>query len=178
MEITKMEPRLYTYRLVPDKKDPEYASCTWARFGFDCDNGRLDIHGDAGDYSYGWGFNEHENFMHLMSRIDKHYLLSKISDRSVFLLEESIQANIKEIELNGWECYGIKSEEEWESIKQEILDIDEQTEIEFYYALDAILPYMESESFMVEKDYPYGAKVIANLFTKYLQPKIKEDFGF
>ena len=123
MEITKMEPRLYTYRLVPDKKDPEYASCTWARFGFDCDNGRLDIHGDAGDYSYGWGFNEHEDFMHLMSRIDKHYLLNKISDRSVFLLEESIQANIKEIELNGWESYGIKSEEEWESIKQEILDI-------------------------------------------------------
>lgn len=111
MEITKIEPRLYTYRLVPDKKDPEYASCTWARFGFDCDNGRLDIHGDAGDYSYGWGFNEHEDFMHLMSRIDKHYLLNKISDRSVFLLEESIQANIKEIELNGWESYGIKSEE-------------------------------------------------------------------
>ena len=178
MEITKMEPRVYTYYLSADKNDPEYTSCLWAQFVFDCSTGLLNINSDAGDYSYRWGYNEHEDFMHLMSRIDKHYLLNKISDRSVFLLEESIQANIKEIELNGWESYGIKSEEEWESIKQEILDIDEQTEIEFYYALDAIIPYMDSESFMVEKDYPYGAKVIANLFTKYLQPKIKEDFGF
>ena len=89
-----------------------------------------------------------------------------------------VRAVVRTALYRGLECYGIKSEEEWESIKQEILDIDEQTEIEFYYALDAILPYMDSESFMVEKDYPYGAKVIANLFTKYLQPKIKEDFGF
>lgn len=102
MEITKIEPRLYTYRLVPDKKDPEYASCTWARFGFDCDNGRLDIHGDAGDYSYGWGFNEHEDFMHLMSRIDKHYLLNKISDRSVFFSKKAFRLISKRSNSMDW----------------------------------------------------------------------------
>lgn len=41
MEITKIEPRTFTYRLVPNKEDPEYMQCMWARFIFDCDNGRL-----------------------------------------------------------------------------------------------------------------------------------------
>ena len=44
MEITKIEPRTYTYRLVPNKDDEEYTSCMWARFIFDCDNGRLNTY--------------------------------------------------------------------------------------------------------------------------------------
>lgn len=176
MEITKIEPRTYTYRLVPNKDDEEYASCMWARFVFDCDNGRLNINSDAGDFSYGWGFNEHEDFMHLMSRVDKYYLLNKLSSRSVFLLEESKKATIETIEDNGFENYDIKSEEDWEEYKQDILDIDTCSEETFFRTVDDIMPYIDWESIIIEKDYPYGAKVVVDLFEKYLQPKIKEEF--
>lgn len=30
MEIIKIEPKTYTYRLVPNKGDEEYTSCMWA----------------------------------------------------------------------------------------------------------------------------------------------------
>ena len=176
MEITKIEPRTYTYRLVPNKDDEEYTSCMWARFIFDCDNGRLNINSDAGDYSYGWGFNEHEDFMHLMSRIDKYYLLDKLSSRSVFLFEESKKATIETIEDNGFENYGIESEEDWEEYKQDILDIDTCSEETFFRTVDDIIPDIDWESIIIEKDYPYGAKVVADLFEKYLQPKIREEF--
>ena len=176
MEITKIEPRTYTYRLVPSKDDEEYCQCMWARFIFDCDNGRLNINSDAGDYSYGWGYNEHEDFMHLMSRVDKGYLLNKLSNRSVFLLKESKNETIKCIEDNGWECYGIESEEDWKAYKQDILDIDTCSKEIFFRMVDDIMPDIDWESVIIEKDYPHGAKVVVDLFEKYLQPKIKEEF--
>lgn len=176
MEITKIEPRTYTYRLVPNKDDEEYTSCMWARFIFDCDNGRLNINSDAGDYSYGWGYNEHEDFMHLMSRVNKYYLLDKLSRRSVFLIDKSKRETIKCIEENGWEYYGIESEEDWEEIKQDILNIEVSTEESFFREVEDIVPDIDWESIIMEKDYPYGAKVVVDLFEKYLQPKIKEEF--
>lgn len=176
MEITKIEPRTYTYRLVPNKNDEEYASCMWARFVFDCDNGRLNINSDAGDFSYGWGFNKHEDFMHLMSSVDKYYLLNKLSSRSVFLLEESKKETIETIEDNGFENYDIKSEEDWEEYKQDILDIDTRSEETFFRTIEDIIPDIDWDSIIIEKDYPYGAKVVVDLFEKYLQPKIKEKF--
>lgn len=176
MEITRIEPRTYTYRLVPNKDDEEYRSCLWARFVFDCDNGRLNINSDAGDYSYGWGYNEHEDFMHLMGRVDKHYLLNKLSSKKVFLLEESKRETIKFIEDNGWECYGIKSEEDWKEYKQDILDISACSEETFFRTVDDIMPDIDWESIQIEKDYPHGVKVVADLFEKYVQPKIKEEF--
>ena len=76
MVVTKIDPRVYTYYLSADKNDPEYTSCLWAQFVFDCSTGLLNINSDAGDYSYRWGYNEHEDFMHLMSRIHKDYFRS------------------------------------------------------------------------------------------------------
>ena len=113
-----------------------------------------------------------------MSRIDKYYLLNKISSRSVFLIDESKKQTIKGIEDNGFECYGIESEEQWELLKQDILDIDScASEEMFFRIIDDIIPNIDWESIVIEKDYPYGAKVVADLFEKYLQPKIKEEFA-
>lgn len=176
MEITKIAPRTYTYRLVPNKDDEEYCFCMWARFMFDCDNGRLNINSDAGDFSYGWGYNEHEDFMHLMGRVDKWYLLNKLSNKNVFLLEESKRETIKYIEDNGWDCFGIKSEEDWNEYKQDILDISTCSEEIFFRMVDDIMPDIDWESIQIEKDYPHGAKIVVDLFEKYLQPKIKEEF--
>lgn len=54
MEITKINPRIYTYNLKASKDDEIYSLCFWARFTFDCDAGILTINSDAGDYSYRW----------------------------------------------------------------------------------------------------------------------------
>lgn len=177
MEITKIEPKTYTYKLIPNKGDKEYTSCMWAEFTFNCDDGRLSINSDAGDYSYEWGFNQHEDFMHLMSRIDKEYLLNKLSSRNAFLLKESKESTIEIMEHNGWDCYGIKSEEEWKNYKQDILNINTCSEETFFRTIEDIIPDIDFESIIIEKDYPYGAKVIVDLFKKYLQPKIKEQFS-
>lgn len=176
MEIKRLEPKIYTYKLIPDKNDEEYSSCAWARFVFDCNNGSLTIDSDAGDYFYRWGYNENEDFMHLMGRIDKWYLINKLSNRSIFLLEESKKENIKYIEDNGWEYFGIDSEEKWKDCKQNILDINTYSEETFLRTINDIIPDIDWESIIVEKDYPRSAKVIVRLFEKYLQPKIREDF--
>lgn len=177
MEITKINPRIYTYNLKASKDDEIYSLCFWARFTFDCDAGILTINSDAGDYSYRWGYNEHEDFMHLMSRIDKYYLVNKISNRNIFLLEKSKKGTIENIETNGFEEYGIKAEKEWEDIKNEILDIDTWDEHYFYESVKSIVPDIDWESIYIEKDYPSGANIIVEIFDKYLQPEIKKEFS-
>lgn len=100
-----------------------------------------------------------------------------MSTRSVFLLEESKKETIEYIEDNGWEAFGIESEEDWERLKEDILDIDTCSEETFFRTVDDIIPDIDFESIIIKKDYPYGAKVVVDIFEKYLQPKIKEEFA-
>lgn len=113
--------------------------------------------------------------MHLMGRVHKWYILDKLSRRNMFLIDASKRQTIKAIEDNGWEHYG--SEKNWEYFKQEILDIDScVSEGTFFRMVNDIMPDIDWDSIKIEKDYPYGAKVVADLFEKYVQPKIREDF--
>lgn len=178
MEIKQITPKVCTYSLKTDRNDPEYYTCLWARFSFDRDNGSLSIMSDAGDFSYLWGHNDHEDFMHLMSRINKSYLLDKIASRSVFLLEQSKKDLIKYIEDMGWEYYDVNSEEEWAEIKDEILELSCESETEFCQEIDRIVPDMEWVDIDTVTDYPVSAKTVVDLFEKYVQPQIKSDFTF
>lgn len=176
MKIEKINPRVITYKLAPDKGDKEYFSCMWARYIFDCDNGRLNINSDAGDYSYGWGHNDHEDFMHLMSRIDSGYLLNKISDRTVFHIDKSKKHTINNIKEYGIDCFGIKNQE-LNSIIDDINNIDDgASEETFLREVDSIVPKIDWESIEIVREYPCGAVTVVDLFIKYLQPKIKEEF--
>ncbi len=178
MQIEKIEPRTFTYRLSPDKGDEEYHSCMWARYIFDCDNGRLNINSDAGDYTYGWGHNVHEEFMHLMGRVDEGYLLNKLSNRSVFDIAKSKARTIKNIKEYGVEHFGIKDQEHLDSVIEYVSDIDGwASEETFIREVIEIVPKIDWEDIEVEKDYPYGAMVVVKMFIKYLQPKIIEEFG-
>ena len=115
--------------------------------------------------------------MKISCRIDKHYLLNKISDRSVFLLEESKKETIECIEDNGWDCFGIETEEEWQECKQDILDIYMHSSEEYFFrSVENLIPDIDFESIIAVKDYPHEAKAVVDLFEKYLQPKLKEDF--
>lgn len=169
MKIEKIEPKVITYKLTPSKDDEEYMMCMWARFIFDCDNGRLNINSDAGDYSYGWGYNEHEDFMGLMARINSDYLLDKIADRTVFDLEASKKETIENIS-NYEELADLQD------IIEEINDIDINSEDGFFFKVDAIAD-IDYENIAIVKRFPHGAEVVCDLFTKYIQPQIKKDFS-
>ena len=170
MKIEKIEPKIITYALTASKSDEEYMDCMWARFIFDCDHGRLNINSDAGDYSYEWGYNEHEDFMHLMSRINSDYLLNKISDRTVFDLEESKKKTIENIKEYGE--FGCQLED----IISEINDIDIRSADGFILKLDEIadIDYENIETIM---RYPHGAETVCMLFAKYIQPQIKNELN-
>lgn len=178
MEITKIEPRKITYRIIPGKEDEEYGYCMWASFIFDCDNGRLTIHSDAGDYTYKWGHNEHEDFMHLMSRINEEYLLSKLSDCSVFDIVKSKEETIENIKKYGIDYFEIENQAQLDSIIDNIWDIEYcSSEETFAREVSAIINKMSYDYIEIVKVYPYRATVIVAMFVKYLQPKIKEEFG-
>lgn len=176
MNVEQIKPNVITYRLTSDKNDEEYSLCMWAEFIFDCDAGQLNINSDVGVFSYRWGFNEHENFMNLMARIDKEYLINKISKRSVLKLEESKKKTIDDIKEFGIDNYEIENEDDLKDIIEQINDIKVFTEEDFYNEINQIVPNMDWESICCEKDYPYGAKIICDLFKKYIQSKIKDDF--
>lgn len=169
MKVEKIEPKVITYKLTPSKDDEEYMMCMWARFIFDCDNGRLNINSDAGDYSYGWGYNDHEDFMHLMARINSDYLLNKIADRTVFDLEESKKQTIENIK--DFEDLGCQLQD----CIDEINNIDINSEDGFFLMVDSIVN-IDYESIALVKRFPHGAEVVCDLFTKYIQPQIKKDF--
>lgn len=176
MHVERIIPKTVTYSLVTDKEDEEYSSCMWARYIFDCDNGRLNINSDAGDFSYGWGYNKHEDFMHLMSRVNGSYLLNKISSKSVFNIGKSKVKTIENIETYESDYLGI--ENKLDSICKAILDIDSlSSEETFFDEVNRIVPGIDFESIEIVKEYPYGADVVVDLFEKYIQPKIKEEFA-
>lgn len=169
MKVEKIQPKVITYKLTPSKDDKEYMECMWARFIFDCDNGRLNINSDAGDYSYGWGYNEHEEFMHLMARINSDYLLNKIANRSVFDLEESKKQTIENIK--EYEDLGCQLQD----CIDEINDIDINSADVFFLKVDSIAD-IDYESIAVVERFPHGAEVVCDLFEKYIQPQIKKDY--
>lgn len=171
MKVEKIEPKVITYKLTPSKDDEEYMMCMWARFIFDCDNGRLNINSDAGDYSYGWGYNEHEDFMSLMVRINSNYLLNKIADRTEFDLEASKKETIENIE-----NYEELEEDKLQECIEEINDIDINSADAFFLRVIDIVPDIDYESVSTVKRFPHGAEVVSELFVKYIQPQIKKDF--
>lgn len=176
MLINKIKPKTLTYRLTMEREDTDYYKCMWAEFLLDLDAYRLTIYGDFnGEYSYCWGANEHETFISLMSRIGEDYLLNKISSRSQFVLSESKSETLRYMESFGYEYFGIKSEEAWESVRDEILNMHECTSEEaFFEGVNAAVPKIDFEDICIVKDYPKDAKLAAYLFIRYMQPIFKE----
>lgn len=132
MKIEKIQPKVITYRVLAETNDEGW-QCMWAKFIFDCDSGYLNINSDAGDYSYRWGHNENEDFMHLMARINKDYLLNKIADRAVFNFEASRKEMIKEVKKDAIPCGWCKNGKEVADLVKRINDIDYGCSEEYFF---------------------------------------------
>lgn len=177
MQIEKINPRIITYKLAPDENDKEYRTCMWAKYIFDCDNGRFTVNSDVGDYSYCWGYNDHEDFMHFMTRVNAGYLLDKISSRTVFNVSKSKTLIIENIKKYGTGFYELENYQQINTAVKNIAAIyngvNEET---FFRTVSEIVPTMNYESIDIVKEYPHGAIAVVELFIKYLQPEIKKNF--
>lgn len=168
MQIKKIEPHLSVYSLHPDRGEDMCWRCTWARITLDHDNFTMSSVSDCGDYSYRWSVTESEPFLNLMCRIDKSYLMDKISSRSLFDLEKSKKETIENIR----SCYSEK--EDYKSAISEIKDIENVGEEGFFIRASEIR-WLDFESIEVVKEYPPGAITFAELFIKYLQPELRRE---
>lgn len=173
-KVKIVKPQTITIHLEPDQTDKEYGRCMWADFILDTDNYRLDIHSDCGDYSYNWmPTPDSESFLHLMHRIEKEYLLGKISDRTAIdekqtllnlkRLFKSIEDQIDFEEIEAIVNQSTFSADIADNIRSYLTSADINTTIEWFDVYDA-----------VEKDYPIKAKIIASIFAKYIQPFLKD----
>ncbi|MHC1722513.1 MAG: hypothetical protein AB9836_04825 [Aminipila sp.] len=173
MKLRVREPKTTEYCFRLDKNDDLYINCTWARFLLNHDTYVLSIESDCGSFSYGWSVTESEPFKTLMARIDKWYLMEKISSMNVLNLEESKRKTIENIkESFAFEQVPISQQE---YLVDEINDIESNTEEGFYRAVDtALYSGISSENIETEMDYPLRAQVICNFFEKYLQPELRK----
>lgn len=168
MQIKKIEPHLSVYSLHPDNGEDMCWRCTWARITLDHDNYRMSAVSDCGDYGYGWSITKSEPFLKLMCRIDKSYLLDKISSRNLFDLEKSKKETIKNIRLYYSE------EEDCESAISDIEEIEDVGE-EGFFMRSSEIHWLDFESIEIVKDYPPGAITFAELFIGYLQPELRRE---
>lgn len=172
MQCKILNPNTTTYSMrFTKEEDPDmHWRCMWARITLDHDNFTLSSVSDCGDYTYSWCVTESETFLHLMSRIDSEYLLSKISCQSEFDLEQSIKETIDNIK----EYYS--DEGDIDEKINEISEIDCGEE-GFIMEVDRIMDNIDFESISCIKDYPEGAKVFCRIFMEYLQPMLKKELN-
>ena len=169
-----VKPQTITIQFEPDRTDKEFGQCIWADFIFDTENYRLSVHSECGDYSYNWvPTPDSESFTHLMCRIEKEYLLDKISDRTD-INEKQTLSNLKRLfksienQIDFEEIEAIVNQSAFSAdvannIRSYLLSADINTTIEWFDVYDA-----------VAKDYPVNAKTIASIFTNYVQPFLKD----
>lgn len=184
MKISEVKPEIRQFRFLQEKSDSEYGLCLWADFTLDCKNYTLLIDSDCGSYTYGWTPTpDAESFVHLMSRINKEYLLGKIAEKSHFDIEASIEQTIDNIRA----YYDEDEDEEYscipDVISQEIKDLYDHGSPEmFFHACEELIERecdeLSPDTFeiiSVVTDYTAEAKRIAKIFRDCLQPLLKQE---
>lgn len=178
VEIAK--PSIITLEFHQEKQDKDYGSCMWARFVIDTKNYELHICSDCGNYGYSWvPTPEHESFLRLLSRMDRDYFLDKIGCLDVIDVEDTYN-KIKEY---------LEYLVEGETLEEVGIDIDSLytactygNKQEIHESICSVIRnsnVLGAEGFEVYEcislTYSYDQKKIAEIFTEYIQPFIKEN---
>jgi len=180
MKIERKIPSVVSYKVTPENGDNIGISLP-VIFTFDSDQGLLLITGDCRNYQYTWGHNDNEPFLKFMTRIEKEYLLSKISDM-VFDIEASINEMVEYIEKFGNIEHDI-SEDEIEDVKALIRNSDRIRiggEYEYLMGVKNNLYTnfgckIDIDCIPVERRYKKMAETVADIFINYVKPEIKKD---
>lgn len=142
-----------------------YSQCMFAKINLDHDNFVISAVTDVGRFGHSWNKTDEKNgFLKLLMKISPEYLLSKIADETVFLLEESKQEVIKDLKQR--DC----SEDELNYMIDSINDLDCDAKT-FYFSVSSITgEYFDCDSDFIIMDYPEEAKIFVSIFEKYLRP--------
>ena len=182
-KVVFQKPRIITLEYHQEKDDPDYGTCLWARFTFDLVNYELKIASDCGNYSYEWIATETEPFLNLMLRVNKDYLLDKLSSRSVVNASETwnnLYKYVKElIDEAGGESKIYFGQEDWDDIKFACVDTNKFLVFNAIHdkleSIEPICEYVEHPSIWgcIETDYPSAAYKIVDVFDKHIKPALK-----
>lgn len=178
-KVNETTVRLVRIEYKQEREDADYGSCLWATFDFDLEKYRMSIMSDCGNYAYGWTPTpKTESFMRLMSRIGEDYLLGKIADRTVVDSKETFAAVKEYFEdlMFGTECE--LDEFDWEEIEGAC---SERSDRGCYDALEDAIRYTDLHDLYsgydlaecIQLTETAGAKKIAEVFAKHIQPKIR-----
>lgn len=177
MKIKQLEQRIITLEYRQEKEDADYGSCLWARFMFNLDKYELNINSDVGNYSYKWCETpEHESFLHLMSRINDDYLLTKLCGNP---REFDYEASKKSV-INDYNY----DEEIQQKVIEHFKDLEKLYETptsaeEFVNGLlDRFIDWDEYDTYCsVIYDHSTWQKRIVKIFADYIQPYIRTELG-
>lgn len=175
--IKEGRPNIRQFNYIPD--DTDRGACMWATFILDCDAYTLSIESDCGRCGYGWKPTpDKESFIHLLSRLDKDYLLYKVADKCIFNIDASVKETVKAIR----DCFDGENNAELERAIEKIERLKEYyyDSNSFYYECDLILEKTSLadcrfEIVEIVKEYKTGAITIADIFINELQPLLKQE---
>ena len=139
----------------------------YAVFLIDTVNYTLSVESDYGEFCYRWSASKNETFKALMLRVGGSYLCGKISDRNEIDWKKTIRNATRDFFRYG----NCKDKEKIKEFLNEIKHVD-HNEIRFYDFVCSYAPELWEGEFF-EKDYPIMAKVIVEIFERYLKNQLR-----
>lgn len=171
IEIDKL-PNIRQIVFRAEPSDKFYSNCMWGVVNLDLKNGIMSACTDCGNYAYRWP-EKGKEFLELMRTVDVEYLLSKIS-----LLKFDYERTVLEV-LDYFDKYDNENYSKAVSFFDTIEGTFVTRRFEFYDVIDRY----DDEGLFADLDlgiddficynYPSKAKTFAELFVKYVQPKIE-----
>lgn len=180
MTVTVEKPQTVTLMYRQERSDEDYGSCLWARFNFDLKHYSMFIESDCGNYSYGWVPTPNaESFLQLCARFNWEYFLGKISSQTVIDGNTTFQRVKALMEQLDEDAFASIDEVDMEEIESACTCWREDTEA--YLAIRSILDengFSEYDAYdvacCIEKDYPNGAKKIAQIYRDHIQSVVRK----
>lgn len=172
----------YTYKKsVCERYDLLFNRGDWAMFTIDEKAGLLGCHSSYGDYSYAWPNHGRETFKHFLIEITRSpgYLLNKVSDRTYFDFDKTIDAWKERIV--GWRKDGSITKEQARDAYDDICKVDEGSpdyvlnQISDSEAINATCGGCVWEDFECVMEYPHDAKVFVEQIMPMLAEVLKEE---
>lgn len=181
MKVTREKPEILRFIYRQESGDPHYGSCLWAIFDLDPGRGMLNIQSDCGNYAYRWPERGNE-FLRLMTGIDKGYLLKKLCGKPKEVDEEATIERVKEY-LQDAEYYEDedlnrrKIERGIERLEAKFEDFNISEEGFAAYMLDEWNDENNMQMCdireLVQTSYGAHQKRIADIFIGHIEPEIR-----
>ena len=170
MKTKICKPNVINLNISFEKGDPLYRKCTWADISLDLDKWDLHAHTDVGDYHYsGWKPEENRSFLDFMisTAKDSEYILSKVSNRSEFSLEQT-----KELILNLYGDDMTKQQKDWVNNLGKYFLCFDGSDFEAKMKASGLFDDWRDKWELPQHDYPTCAKTFAEILKTVVRDEL------